>query len=57
MRNTIINISEIEKLFREYCEENNLGFSERKFEEFLRFLEVDFYDWVKENIRQFNKQK
>ncbi len=56
MKDTIINISEIEKLFKEYCEENKLKFSEQKFEEFVKFLEVDFYDWAKENIQQFNKQ-
>lgn len=55
--NTIINISEIEKLFKEYCEENNLEFSEQKFEEFLKFLEIDFYDWVKGNLKHFYIQK
>ena len=52
-KETIINVSEIEKLFREYCEENEIEFSEEKFAEFLKFLEIDFYDWVKENINQF----
>lgn len=56
MQNTIVNILEIEKMFQEYCEKNNLEFSENKFEEFLKFLEVDFYDWVKENLKQFHKQ-
>jgi len=54
---TIINFTEIEKLFREYCEENKFEFSEQKFEEFLKFLEVDFYDWVKENVKHFYTQK
>jgi len=54
---TIINISEVEKLFKEYCEENKIEFSEEKFEEFLKFLEIDFYDWVRENIKQFYKTK
>jgi len=53
---SIINISEIEKLFREYCEGNKIEFSDEKFEKFLNFLETDFYDWVKENLRQFVKQ-
>lgn len=53
--NTIINIPEVEKLFKQYCEENRIEFSEEKFEEFLKFLEIDFYDWVKENIKEFNK--
>ena len=53
---SIINASEIEKLFREFCEENKIEFSENKFEEFLKFLEIDFYDWVKVSLSQFNKQ-
>ena len=57
MKNTIINITEIEKLFREYCEESRLEFSEQKFEEFLKFLEVDFYDWAKGNLKHFHIQK
>jgi len=55
-KDAIINISEIEELFKEYCKENKIKFSENKFEEFLKFLEVDFYDWVKENLRQFDGQ-
>lgn len=54
--NTIINVSEVEKLFKEFCEENKIEFSENKFEEFLKFLEIDFYDWIKGNLSQFNKQ-
>ena len=52
---TIINISEVEKLFKEYYEEKRIEFSEEKFEEFLKFLEIDFYDWVKGNLNQFKK--
>lgn len=55
--NKIISISEVEKLFKEYCEENKIEFLENKFDQFLKFLEIDFYDWVKENLNQFNKQK
>ncbi|GAB6283686.1 MAG: hypothetical protein STSR0008_24750 [Ignavibacterium sp.] len=57
MKNTIIKISEIKKLFSEYCEDNNLEFSEQKFEEFLKFLEVDFYDWVRENLKYYSTQR
>lgn len=55
MSKSVINIFEIEKIFREYCENNNLDFSDQKFKKFLNFLEIDFYDWIKENLRQFNK--
>jgi len=54
---TIINISEIGKLFREYCGENKFEFSEQKFEEFLNFLEIDFYDWARQNLKYFYIQK
>lgn len=54
-RDAIINISEIEGLFKEYCKENNIEYSTKKYKMFMKFLEVDFYDWVKENIRQFVK--
>ena len=53
---TIINIFEVEKLFKEYCKEIKIEFSENKFERFLKFLEIDFYDWVKENLSHFYKQ-
>lgn len=56
MKNIIMNISEIENLFREHIEQNKLEFSENKFKEFLKFLKVDFYDWVRENLKQFYKQ-
>lgn len=55
-KKSIINIDEIRSIFKEYCEENKIEFSENKFEEFLKFLEIDFYDWVKGNLSQFNKQ-
>lgn len=55
--NTIINILEVEKLFKEYCEENKVEFSKKKFEEFLKFLEIDFYDWVRQNLKHFYTQK
>ena len=40
--NIIINISEVKKLFKEYCEENKIEFSENKFEQFLKFLHTIF---------------
>jgi len=55
--NTIIDISEVKKIFKEYCEGNKIQFSENKFKQFLKFLEIDFYDWVKENSKQFYQQK
>ncbi len=56
MKNTIIKTQEIKQLFEEYCKENKLEFSRKKFEEFLKFLEIDFYDWMRESLKQFGKQ-
>lgn len=54
---TTINIDEIRGIYKEYCEKEEVGFSENDFEEFLKFLELDFYDWIKENLNQFSKQR
>lgn len=50
-----INTNEIRNIFKESCEKNGEIFNDVQFQEFLKFLEVDFYDWVKENLRQFNE--
>ena len=50
---TIINATEIETVFREYCDESKIEFSKNKFTEFLKFLEIDFYDWVRDNLKHF----
>lgn len=52
-----INVVGIQDIFVEYCEKNKIEFSKEKFEVFLKFLEIDFYDWVRENLSQFYKQK
>jgi len=52
-QSTIINIDEIRDVFKEYCEEKDQKFTEKKFEKFLNFLEIDFYDWIRENLNQY----
>jgi len=53
-KSTIINIDEIRSVYKEYCKEEKREFSEKDFAEFLKFLEIDFYDWAKENLRQYS---
>lgn len=50
---TIININEIRSICKEYCEKEGKDFNENDFSEFLKFLEIDFYDWARENLRQY----
>ncbi|MFH1540425.1 MAG: hypothetical protein ABID79_01000 [Elusimicrobiota bacterium] len=52
----IINTNEIRNIFKEFCENNGKSFSEIRFQKFQKFLEIDFYDWVKDNLNQFEKQ-
>jgi len=47
----------IKKFYQEDCEDEGIKFSQKEFEAFLDFLAVDLYDWFKENINQFYKQK
>lgn len=54
-KKTAINLGEIKSLYKNYCIENKMKFSEAGFEKFLKFLETDFYDWVYENLKQFDK--
>jgi len=49
--------NEVKKIYKEYCEEKNIEFSEKDFKDFLEFLEIDFYDWVKENLKQYFRDK
>ena len=51
---TLINIDEIKNIYNEYCKTEKRKFNEEDFIKFLRFLELDFYDWTRENLRQFS---
>lgn len=53
---TVISSKEIHNIFKESCEKKGEIFNEARFQKFLKFLEIDFYDWVKENLRQFKNQ-
>jgi hypothetical protein len=49
--------AEIRKIYKDYCQERNIKFSEKDFRDFLEFLEIDFYDWVKENLKYYFREK
>ncbi len=44
--------NEIRKIYKEYCKEKNIKSSKTNLKDFIEFLEIDFYDWVRENLRQ-----
>ncbi len=48
---------EIKEIFKEYCKENEIKFTEKDFKDFLEFLEIDIYDWVKENLRCYFRDR
>jgi len=52
-KETIINISEIKKSFKEYCQNRNKKFSVNEFKIFIDCCERDFYQWLKDNLKYF----
>jgi hypothetical protein len=56
-RSKVVNNKEIKELFDEFVLEHRIRKTKTKnFESFLKFLEVDFYDWIKENLRSYFKE-
>jgi len=49
----IIDAKDIREVYNEFFTDETGYISDDKFEEFLRFLKIDFYDWIKGNLRQF----
>jgi succinate dehydrogenase flavin-adding protein (antitoxin of CptAB toxin-antitoxin module) len=46
---TIINL----KTIREFLKEESENFSEKELREFVEYLEIDFYDWLRSNLNSF----
>lgn len=55
-KNTFISVKKVEGTYKDYFKEVGIKFSKRDFEKFLDFLELDFHDWVKSNLRYFNQK-
>jgi hypothetical protein len=52
----IINTEEIKHLFEEFIQNNKVKkYTKKDFRNFLNFLEIDFYDWVRGNLRSYFK--
>ena len=57
MEKITIDKKDIEEIYKEYCEEVGIRFRKKEFGDFLKFLEIDFYDWVKENLKCYFREK
>ena len=55
MPQTIINLPEIRSFFMSYCQDMEIPFSDELFNTYLLHLEIDFYDWLKDNVKSFGK--
>jgi len=54
----IITVKEIKKTFYEFVRDYNFKLSKKKnFKDFLGFLEIDFYDWIRENLKTYLREK
>ncbi len=49
--------NEVKKIYKEYCKDRSIKFSERNLKDFIEFLEIDFYDWVRENLKFYFRDK
>jgi hypothetical protein len=64
-REIVDMIGIIHDLFKDYCEDRNKSsiynekyeYSDEKFKDFLAYLEIDIYDWVKCNLHTFYRDK
>lgn len=53
----IISQKQIKEIFDDFVEKNEIETGEKKsFEGFLKFLEIDLYDWIKENLRCYFRE-
>lgn len=57
MEKITINKKDIVEIYKEHCNEIGIRFRKKEFEDFLKFLEVDLYDWIKENLRCYFREK
>ncbi|MCX6811594.1 MAG: hypothetical protein NT039_02800 [Candidatus Berkelbacteria bacterium] len=55
--NKILTQKMIKKFYKEFAGQNDLKTGKEDFRKFLLFLEIDFYDWVQENLRFYFKEK
>jgi hypothetical protein len=46
---TFINL----KTIREFLKEESENYSEQQLQEFVDYLEIDFYDWLRGNLNSF----
>ncbi len=46
--------STILEYFKDFCEENELEYSEKNAKKFIEFLKTDIPDWIKENLKNFD---
>ena len=54
----IINKIEIKQLYNEFVQENGIKQTRKQnFESFLEYLEIDFYDWVGENMKSYFRER
>lgn len=59
---TIISLKQIRKFYKEECEKEELEddgkkYSEKEFEKFVEFCEIDLYDWLRGNLRYFQTKQ
>jgi len=56
---SLFSKKEFKMIFKEFIRKNKIKIRDesKDFQSFLKFLEIDFYDWVRENLRSYFREK
>ena len=56
---SLINTKEIKGIFKEFVAEENIKLKnpEKIWDNFLKYLEIDLYDWTRENLTCYFKEE
>ena len=57
INDTFISKNTIREIYESHCEEMEIPFDEKEFQNFLDFLAIDINDWVDGNLRYFYIKK
>lgn len=52
-----INYQNLKSIYHDLCKDDKVEFEAVDFEKFQQFLEIDFFDWVKENFNYYQINK
>lgn len=56
-KNNLLTTNTIREIYTNELDDLDIKFSPKEFKKFLKFLEIDIYDWIKENFDYYIKNE